>query len=79
MLSLCDISLVHLKNAALFETVIPSKISESMGMGLPIIISAPKGQASMLVESSGSGCVLEPEHPNFSQKPYLNLIQIELN
>ncbi|MBV9085426.1 MAG: glycosyltransferase family 4 protein, partial [Acidobacteriaceae bacterium] len=35
--SLCDVSLVHLKNTPLFETVIPSKIFEAMAMGLPIL------------------------------------------
>lgn len=40
--SLCDLSLISLRDAKLFETVIPSKIFESMGMGLAMIISAPK-------------------------------------
>lgn len=61
--SLCDISLVHLKNTPLFETVIPSKIFESMGMGLPLIISAPSGEATKLVESSKTGVVIPPENP----------------
>jgi len=42
--SLCDISLIQLKDDPLFESVIPSKIFESMGMGLPIILSLPKGE-----------------------------------
>ncbi|GAA0197977.1 glycosyltransferase family 4 protein [Kangiella japonica] len=61
--SLCDISLVHLKNTPLFKTVIPSKIFESMGMGLPLIISAPEGEATKLVESKEAGVVIPPESP----------------
>ncbi len=44
MWSLCDISLIQLKNDPLFASVIPSKIFESMGMGLPIILSLPIGR-----------------------------------
>ena len=46
--SLCDVALVHLKDLPLFETVIPSKIFEAMGMGLPILLAAPQGEASKL-------------------------------
>ena len=44
--SLCNIALVHLKNSPVFSEVIPSKIFEAMGMGIPIIIAAPAGEAS---------------------------------
>jgi colanic acid biosynthesis glycosyl transferase WcaI len=53
--SLCDIALVHLKDTLLFETVIPSKLFEAMGMGLPIVLSAPKGEASRIVLGEGVG------------------------
>lgn len=61
--SLCDVSIVHLKDAQLFETVIPSKIFESMGMGIPIVISAPKGEATGIIEDSQSGLIIPPESP----------------
>jgi glycosyltransferase involved in cell wall biosynthesis len=61
--SLCDISLVHLRNAPLFGTVIPSKIFESMGMGLPILLAAPEGEASRIVEEQGSGICVPAEAP----------------
>ncbi len=61
--SLCNVSLVHLKDTPLFETVIPSKIFESMGMGLPIVISVPKGESSGIIEESDSGIVVPPENP----------------
>jgi glycosyltransferase involved in cell wall biosynthesis len=53
--SLCDVALVHLKDTELFETVIPSKIFEAMGMGLPIVLAAPPGEASRIVLGEGVG------------------------
>lgn len=61
--SLCDVSLVHLKNSSLFKTVIPSKIFESMGMGLPIIISVPEGESTKIISDSRNGIVTPPEDP----------------
>jgi glycosyltransferase involved in cell wall biosynthesis len=61
--SLCDISLISLKDTALFKTVIPSKIFESMGMGLPMIMSSPKGEATDILEGTHSGVIVSPEAP----------------
>lgn len=61
--SLCDVSLIHLKNEPLFKSVIPSKIFESMGMGLPIILSLPEGESSEIIEETGAGVVIPPEQP----------------
>ncbi len=61
--SLCDISLISLKDTELFKTVIPSKIFESMGMGLPMIMTAPIGEASDILVKSGSGIIVSPESP----------------
>ncbi len=63
MLGLCDVSLVHLRNTPLFKKVIPSKIFESMGMGIPIIISAPSGEATDIIKDGGLGLVVAPENP----------------
>ena len=60
---LCDISLVHLRNTPLFETVIPSKIFESMGMGLPVLLAAPAGEASGIVEGEDMGIWVPAENP----------------
>ena len=49
----CDVALVHLRDTPLFETVIPSKIFEAMGMGLPILMASPKGEATHIVERAG--------------------------
>ncbi len=60
--SLCDISLISLRDTPLFTQVIPSKIFESMGMGLPMVISCPGGEATGIIESTGSGVVVPPEN-----------------
>ena len=61
--SLCDISLISLKDTELFKTVIPSKIFESMGMGLPMIITAPEGEATEIILETCSGIITSPESP----------------
>ncbi|MGR5336213.1 glycosyltransferase family 4 protein [Vibrio gigantis] len=59
--SLCDVSLVPLVNSDLFKTVIPSKIFECMGMGIPTIMSVPEGEATEIIRETGSGLVVESE------------------
>ena len=71
--SLCDLSLISLKDAALFKTVIPSKIFESMGMGIPMIASIPTGEASAILERTKSGVVVAPESPQLLAQEILNL------
>ena len=61
--SLCDISLISLKDTDLFKTVIPSKIFESMGMGLPMVMTSPIGEATNILEASDSGVIVNPESP----------------
>ncbi len=61
--SLCDVALVHLKNSPVFAEVIPSKIFEAMAMGLPIVIAAPDGEATRIVEEAGAGLVVPAEDP----------------
>lgn len=61
--SLCDVALVHLKNSEVFTTVIPSKIFEAMGMGLPIIMAGPPNEGSAIVEREGAGLTVPAEDP----------------
>lgn len=61
--SLCDISLISLKDTELFKTVIPSKIFESMGMGLPMVMTSPIGEATAILSESCSGVIVKPESP----------------
>ena len=63
--SLCDLALVHLKDEPTFTEVIPSKIFEAMGMGLPIIIAAPEGEATDIVTTEQAGIVVSPPNPKF--------------
>ena len=60
--SLCDVALAHLKNVPLFAGAIPSKVFEAMGMGLPILLATPEGEASRLVSGNG-GVWVPPEDP----------------
>jgi len=46
----------------MFRKVLPSKIFEILGGGVPIICSVP-GQAAELVARSGGGLVIPPEDP----------------
>jgi len=61
--SLCDVALVHLKDLPVFAEVIPSKIFEAMAMGLPILLIAPKGDATAIVEADEAGLIVPPEDP----------------
>lgn len=61
--SLCDLTLVPLRNSPVFSTVIPSKIFESMGMGVPILMSVPAGEAVDIVLAANAGVAVPPEDP----------------
>jgi colanic acid biosynthesis glycosyl transferase WcaI len=61
--SLCNVALVHLKNNPVFAEVIPSKIFEAMGMGLPILLAAPAGEASAIITEEEVGIWVAPEQP----------------
>ena len=61
--SLCDVALISLRNEALFADVLPSKIFEAMAMGLPLLLSLPRGEATALVERHGAGRCVPPEQP----------------
>ncbi len=58
--SVLDACLIHLKKSDLFATVIPSKMFEAMGMGIPILM-AVKGEAQEIVLEAGAGIAVEPE------------------
>lgn len=60
-MSVTDVSLVPLKKAETFKTVIPSKIFEAAGMQKPILLGVD-GQAREIVENYGAGIYFEPEN-----------------
>jgi glycosyltransferase involved in cell wall biosynthesis len=62
-LALCDSIVIPLKNSALFEGALPSKIFEAAAMERPIIISA-NGLSADTVRSFGAGLAVEPGNPH---------------
>ena len=61
--SLCDVALIHLKDDEIFAGVIPSKLFEAMGMGLPVLLAAPAGEASRIVDKEAIGIHVPAEQP----------------
>jgi glycosyltransferase involved in cell wall biosynthesis len=56
-LAALDASIVHLRPDPVFRTVIPSKIFESMAMGVPLVM-AVEGESARVVAEAGAGlCV----------------------
>jgi len=58
--SLLDVAVIHLKKTDLFTSVIPSKLFESMGMGIPVLHGVA-GESAGIVERERVGIVFEPE------------------
>ncbi|MCA1909020.1 MAG: glycosyltransferase family 4 protein [Magnetospirillum sp.] len=61
--SLCDVALVHLKDDPAFAEVIPSKIFEAMGMGLPLLLVSPEGEASRILAADQAGLWVPAAQP----------------
>lgn len=59
--SLLDVSIIHLRKTELFTTVIPSKLFECMGMGIPVLHGVA-GESAEIVRREGVGEVFEPEN-----------------
>lgn len=57
--SLLDVSIIHLADQPLFETVIPSKIFECMGMGIPVLHGV-RGESARIVTSNNIGLTFAP-------------------
>jgi glycosyltransferase involved in cell wall biosynthesis len=55
-----DLVVVHLRDFALFRTVIPSKIFECMALGRPILLGV-RGESEALVHEAGAGITFSPE------------------
>ena len=68
-----DLCFVHLRKTPLFESVMPSKIFEAMGMRRAILIGVD-GEARRLVERSGGGVAMTPED---DEALVMNLIKFE--
>jgi glycosyltransferase involved in cell wall biosynthesis len=59
--SLLDVSVIHLRNTELFKTVIPSKLFESMAMGIPTLLGV-HGESADILRQFEAGEVFEPEN-----------------
>lgn len=59
--SLLDASIIHLKRTDLFKSVIPSKLFEAMGMGIPVLHGV-EGESAAIVEQENVGLLFEPEN-----------------
>lgn len=56
-----DVCLIHLRKSELFQTVIPSKMFEAMGMEVPILMGV-EGEALDIVLEAGAGIPVEPDN-----------------
>ncbi len=59
--SLLDVSVIHLRRTELFTTVIPSKLFECMGMGIPVLHGVA-GESAEIVREQDVGMPFEPEN-----------------
>ncbi|MBT8419455.1 MAG: glycosyltransferase family 4 protein, partial [Gammaproteobacteria bacterium] len=59
--SVLDVAVIHLRQSELFETVIPSKLFECMGMGIPVLHGV-RGESADIVRKERIGEVFEPEN-----------------
>lgn len=58
--SLLDVSVIHLRRTELFTTVIPSKLFECMGMGIPVLHGV-EGESADIVRAHRVGIPFRPE------------------
>jgi len=59
--SVLDVAVIHLRKTELFTTVIPSKLFECMGMGLPVLHGVA-GESAAIVLREKVGAVFESEN-----------------
>jgi glycosyltransferase involved in cell wall biosynthesis len=59
--SLLDVCVIHLRKSELFKSVIPSKLFESMAMGIPVLHGLV-GESAEIVERERVGLVFDPEN-----------------
>ena len=71
--SILDVSIIHLRRTELFTSVIPSKLFECMGMGIPVLHGVA-GESADIVRREGVGLVFEPEN---AQQLVDGLVQIQ--
>lgn len=72
--ALLDVSIIHLKRDPLFTTVIPSKLFESMAMGVPILHGV-LGESAAIIQREEVGETFEPENAGQLADALLRLAQ----
>ena len=73
-LSLLDVSIISLKKIPLFATVIPSKLFESIGMGIPVLHGVA-GESAEIVKNEKVGLIFEPENEQELLEKLLKLMR----
>lgn len=58
--SVLDLSLIKLVDIPIFKTAIPSKLIESIGMGIPVLAIVPESDCKNLIEEHEIGIVYSP-------------------
>jgi glycosyltransferase involved in cell wall biosynthesis len=59
--ALLDVTIIHLRKTELFSTVIPSKLFECMGMGIPVLHGVA-GESADIVQREGVGLLFESDN-----------------
>lgn len=73
--SLLDVSIIHLRKTDLFSSVIPSKLFECMGMGIPVLHGVA-GESATIVQTEQVGEVFESDN---AQQLVDALLQLRAN
>ena len=60
--SILDVTVIHLRDAPLFRTVIPSKLFEAMAAGVPVLHGV-RGESENIVRSKKIGTCFTPQDP----------------
>jgi glycosyltransferase involved in cell wall biosynthesis len=58
-----DVAIVILRDRPIFAGALPTKMLEAMAAGRPVVLAAPRGEATGLIEEEGAGVVVAPENP----------------
>lgn len=67
-----DVAVAPLKKWKLFEGALPTKLFETMAVGVPIVC-AISGEAKDMIEESDAGICVEPENPDEMAKAIMTL------
>lgn len=70
-----DIGMVCLEDVMLMSGALPSKMFEIMANKLPVLLIAPKGEASIVVEEANAGLWVEPNSSDLITQAILELYE----